>query len=79
MNRMVKPAGPKIDFELACLAVSAINGCGTCMQSHERVVVGSGIGEEQVHDAVRIAATIQGVALALEVGEALPKQPSRPT
>jgi lipoyl-dependent peroxiredoxin subunit D len=72
MNRMVKPAGGKVDFELACLAVSAINGCGTCMQSHERVVVGAGIGEEQVHDAVRIAATIQGVALALEVASTLP-------
>ena len=79
MNRLIKPAGPKVDFELTCLAVSAINGCGTCMDSHERVVVGAGLGEDQVHDAVRFAATIQGVALALEVGETLPRQPSRPT
>jgi alkyl hydroperoxide reductase subunit D len=68
MNRMVKPAGSKLDFELYSLAASAINGCGTCMDSHERVVVAGGLTEDQVHDAVRIAATIQGVAVSLEIG-----------
>jgi alkyl hydroperoxide reductase subunit D len=68
MNRMVKPAGSKLDFELFSLAASAINGCGTCMDSHERVVVAGGLTEDQVHDAVRIAATIQGVAVSLEIG-----------
>ena len=68
MNRMVKPAGSKLDFELYSLAASAINGCGTCMDSHERVVVAGGLTEYQVHDAVRIAATIQGVAVSLELG-----------
>ena len=53
MNRLVKPAGSKTDFELFCLAVSAINGCGTCMQAHEKVVLAGGLGEEQVFDAVR--------------------------
>jgi alkyl hydroperoxide reductase subunit D len=67
MNRMVKPAGSKLDFELFSLAASAINGCGTCMDSHERVVVAGGLTEDQVHDAVRIAATIQGTAVAMEL------------
>jgi alkyl hydroperoxide reductase subunit D len=67
MNRLVKPAGSKTDFELCCLAVSAINGCGTCMQAHERVVLAGGLGEEQVFDAVRIAATINGAAVALDL------------
>ena len=70
MNRLVRPASNKPDFELFSLAVSAINGCGTCMQAHEKVVVEAGIGEEQVHDAVRLAATIQAAAVALEMGEA---------
>jgi len=43
MNRLVKPAGSKVDFELFGLAVSAINGCGTCMQAHEKVVVDSSV------------------------------------
>ncbi len=66
MNWMAKPLGAKADFELFCLAVSAINGCETCVRSHEKVVVDAGITEEQVHDAVRIAAAVAGMAAALE-------------
>ncbi len=66
MNRLVKPAGSKVDFELYALAVSAINGCETCVQSHEKVVVEGGLSEEQVHDAVRVAAVVQAAAVSLE-------------
>ncbi len=37
MNRIAKPAGNKVDFELFCLAASAINGCETCLKAHEKV------------------------------------------
>src|SRR3954449_9725282 len=67
MNRLVKPAGNKVDFELYALAASAVGGCESCMRSHERVVIDGGLTEEQVHDAVRIAATIHGAAISLEV------------
>jgi alkyl hydroperoxide reductase subunit D len=67
MNRLAKPAGSKVDFELYSLAASAVGGCESCMRAHERVVVEGGLTEEQVHDAVRIAATIHGAAIALEV------------
>ena len=66
MLRLAKPSTNKLDFELVCLAVSAINGCEACVRSHEHVVVEGGLTEDQVHDAVRIAATIHGVAVALE-------------
>jgi alkyl hydroperoxide reductase subunit D len=69
MNRMVKPAGSQVDFELYSLAVSAINGCGTCIEAHEKVVTKGGVTEEQVHDAVRIAATIHAAAVALDLTE----------
>jgi alkyl hydroperoxide reductase subunit D len=69
MNRMVKPAGTQVDFELFSLAVSAINGCGTCLEAHERVVTAGGLTEDQVHDAVRIAATIHAAAVALDLAE----------
>jgi alkyl hydroperoxide reductase subunit D len=69
MNRMVKPAGSQVDFELYSLAVSAINGCGTCMEAHEKVVTKGGLSEDQVHDAVRIAATIHAAAVALDLTE----------
>jgi alkyl hydroperoxide reductase subunit D len=68
MNRLVKPAASKVDFELFSLAVSAINGCETCVRAHEKVVLDGGLTEEHVHDAVRIAATIHAAAVALELG-----------
>jgi alkyl hydroperoxide reductase subunit D len=67
MNRLVKPAGSKVDFELFALAASAVGGCESCMRAHEHVVVDGGLTEEQVHDAVRIAATVHAAAIALEV------------
>lgn len=65
MNRIARPAGEKADFELFCLAVSAINGCEMCVQSHEKVVAAADLSKDEIHDAVRIAATLAGAATAL--------------
>jgi len=65
MNRLGQPRTAKADFELAALAVSALNGCEQCIRSHERAVLAQGLSEAQVHDAVRIAATIAGASAAL--------------
>jgi alkyl hydroperoxide reductase subunit D len=67
MQRIAKPATNKADFELFCLVVSAINGCEMCIRSHEDVVLKGGLSEEQVHDAVRIAATVNAAALSLDL------------
>jgi alkyl hydroperoxide reductase subunit D len=69
MQRIAKPATNKPDFELFCLAVSAINGCELCLRSHEAVVLGGGLSEDQVHDAVRVAAVVHAGAVSLELGE----------
>lgn len=66
MQRLARPATSKGDFELASLAVSAVFACQTCVQSHERAVKEAGLTEEHVHEAVRIAATIHGAAVALD-------------
>ncbi len=66
MQRIAKPLTNKADFELFCLAVSAINGCEACVKSHEHVVLEGGLSEDNVHDAVRIAAVIHAAAVALE-------------
>jgi lipoyl-dependent peroxiredoxin subunit D len=68
MNRVNQPVTSKLDFELFALAVSAINGCATCVQHHEKVVVAGGLSEQQVNDAIRIAATIHAAAVAIEIG-----------
>ena len=66
MNVIGNPGIDKQDFELLSLAVSAINGCGTCVASHERTLRRHGMGREAVQSAVRIAATIHAVARVLE-------------
>jgi alkyl hydroperoxide reductase subunit D len=65
MNRMVNPATSKIQFELCSLACAAIAGCEACLQAHEANLVEEGLTEDQVHDTIRIAAVIQGVAIAI--------------
>src|SRR5579864_2101367 len=67
----------KADFELLALAVSAINGCGSCVASHERQLRQHGLTREAVQSAVRIAATVHAVARVLETagGEALRAEP----
>jgi alkyl hydroperoxide reductase subunit D len=66
MNRIGQPKASKATFELMCLAVSAINGCESCVRSHEHAVVEGGLTEDHVHDAVRIAATVRAAAVALQ-------------
>lgn len=65
MNVMANPGIDKLDFELASLAVSAVHGCGKCIVAHERVLRRAGVGREPVQSAVRIAATLAGVASVL--------------
>lgn len=66
MNVMAKPGVDKEDFELWSLAVSAVNGCGMCMESHEKVLRIAGMSQEEVQAAVRIAATVHAVAAVLD-------------
>lgn len=67
MNRLGKPATNRTDLELFSLAVSAINGCEMCLRAHEKVVLEGGLNEDHIHEAVRIAATLNAAALALDL------------
>jgi len=66
MNVIGSPGIGKADFELLSLAVSAINGCGMCIESHEKQLRQHGLTREAVQSAVRIAATVHAVARVLE-------------
>lgn len=66
MTRIAKPASNKLDFELFCLAVSAVTFCEACIKSHEETVVNGGLSEDHVHDAVRIAAVVNAVAVSMQ-------------
>ena len=66
MNAMANPGCDKIDFELCSLAVSAINGCGKCMDSHEKTLRKHDLSPQAIQSAVRIAAVVHAVAVTLE-------------
>jgi alkyl hydroperoxide reductase subunit D len=71
MNVIGRPGVEKVDFELWSLAVSAVNGCGMCLTSHEKVVREGGLSQEQVQAAVRIAAVVHAVAAVLDGEDAM--------
>jgi alkyl hydroperoxide reductase subunit D len=68
MQLIGSPGIPKLDFELACLAASAIAGCESCVRAHDASARERGATTEMIQDAVRIAAVVNGVATALSHG-----------
>lgn len=66
MNVIANPGVDKADFELWALAVSAINGCGMCIDAHERELRKHGLSAEAVQAAVRIASVVHAVASVID-------------
>lgn len=66
MNVMANSGLDKVGFELASLAVSAINGCGSCMASHEKTLRKHEVGAQGVQSTLKIAAVVHAVAVTLE-------------
>jgi alkyl hydroperoxide reductase subunit D len=66
MNAMANPGIDKTTFELCALAVSAVNGCGACLDSHEKVLRQHGLSAQPIQSAARIAAVVHAVAVTLE-------------
>ena len=66
MNVMRTHGVESLDFELWCLAVSAINGCGKCIDAHEKVVREKGAAEETILAVVRVASVIHAIGSVLD-------------
>ena len=62
MNVIGSPGIDKADFELFSLAVSAQNGCGMCIDSHEKVLKQHGVNAEIIQAAARVAAVMTAIA-----------------
>ena len=71
MNVIANPGVDKADFELWSLAVSAINGCGMCIDAHEAELRKAGLSAEQIQAAVRIASTVNAAASIVRAENAL--------
>lgn len=67
MNVIGNPGIDKVTFELYSLAVSSINGCGACIQSHSGAVQHGGLPKTAVQHSFRIAAVISAAAQALSI------------
>jgi len=67
MKRMQQVATSKENFELFSIGPAALAGCELCLQAHEAAVKKGGMTEENVHDVVRIASVLHGLAVALDI------------
>lgn len=67
MNIIGNPGVDKIDFELSCLAVSAINGCGMCIDAHTNELIKAGVSKLGIQSAVRIASVLNAVSTGIEI------------
>ncbi len=71
MNVIGNPGVDKKDFELWSLAVSAINGCGMCIDAHEAELKKAGMTSAEIQTSIRVASVINAVASVLKAEEAL--------
>lgn len=67
MNALRTHGVDSVDFELWSIAVSAINGCGKCVDAHEKVVREKGVSEETILSVVRVASVVHAVGSVLDV------------
>lgn len=71
MNVNRNPGVEKLDYELWALAVSAINGCGACLDAHDGVLREHSMPEVQVQAALRIGAVVHAASRILASEAAL--------
>ncbi len=65
MTVMARPVTGKLSFEMMALAVSILNGCESCVKSHEKSLLDHGATEAQIHDLARLASTVKAAGVAL--------------
>ncbi|MGE0829023.1 MAG: carboxymuconolactone decarboxylase family protein [Hyphomonadaceae bacterium] len=71
MNIIANPGVDKGDFELWSLTVSAVNGCGMCLDAHEEELQKRGFSAAQIQAALKIAAVVNAAAAVLRAETAL--------
>jgi alkyl hydroperoxide reductase subunit D len=62
MNIIANPGVDKLDFELWSTAVSAINGCGACLDAHEGELRKHAVPNVQIQAALRIGAVVHAAS-----------------
>lgn len=62
MQSLMKPVVGKDKFEMMSFSVSVINGCPTCVSSHEKALIQLGVDADRIHDLARLAAVCKGLS-----------------
>lgn len=62
MNTLSKPLNGKHNFEMMALTVSVVNGCPTCVSSHEKALTDIGVSKDKIHDLARLASVLKGLS-----------------
>lgn len=65
MNSLSKPINGKERFEMMAFSVSVVNGCPSCVASHEKALTDIGVSRDKVHDLARLAAVTKGLSALL--------------
>jgi len=70
MTVIGNPGVDKTDFELWCTAVSAVNGCGMCIDAHEEELKKRGLANTVIQAALRTAAVVNAVSRVVQAEQA---------
>jgi alkyl hydroperoxide reductase subunit D len=69
MTTISQPGVERADFELWSLAVSAVNGCGACLDAHESELRKMAVSSTVIQASLRIAAVVNAASRVM-AGEA---------
>lgn len=64
MNAMANPGVEKTDFELYSLAVSALNGCGMCIDAHVKTLTDHKVTAQAMQSSIKLAAVMNAAKTA---------------
>jgi len=62
MMALAKPILGKERFEMLAFSVSVLNGCESCIRSHEDVLRRANLSVDKIHDLARLAAVAKGMS-----------------
>ena len=67
MQFLAKHKMSKTDFEMLCLAVAVIIGCGKCINAHEVVLRDNSIPNQTIQTVARIASIVNAISNVMRV------------
>ncbi len=67
MSVIGNPGIDNVNFELNCLAVSALNGCGMCIEAHTHDLIKNGVSKLAIQSSVRIASVLNAAAQGFDI------------